>query len=432
MTENYDLMLIGGSVIDPVLGIMRDKVVAVRGGLIAYVGPRSPSAHAVRTIDVSGQYVLPGLVDLHTHIFRGCTFWGIDHRRVGWRSGVTTWIDAGSSGAYGARGFRELVVADDCAGQTYGWLNISAIGLVGETFESVRLEHCDVDAALSVLAENRDIFVGLKVRIDHNTVGDNGLEPLRRAQLVASDLGVPIMVHIGVGPPTLDRVLEVMRPGDVMTHCYTGTNMSPVDDSGQVRPCVLSARDRGVLLDLGHGAGGFSFPTAEAMLKAGFGPDTISSDLHQLSANGPMVDLVTCMNKMLCLGMPLREVVAAATSVPARIAGLPPGVGTLDVGALADLAVVALDDGAFPLYDVALNKRIADTRFRSVQTIVRGRLLEPAMPEPPPPWISVTHEQQQAEVDLREAVMRHPVFDAGADGRFALPDLLGWNWDGHV
>jgi dihydroorotase len=426
----YDLMLTGGSVIDPVLGVMHDKTVAVRAGCIAYVGPPQPSARAVRTIDISGQYVLPGLVDLHTHIFRGCTFWGIDHRRVGWRSGVTTWLDAGSSGAYSALGFRELVRADESAGQVYGWLNISGIGIVGETFESVRLENCDVHAALRVLAENREFYVGLKVRIDHNVVGDNGLEPLRRAQSVASDLDVPVMVHIGVGPPTLDSVLEAMRPGDVLTHCYTGTNMSPVDDSGQIRSSVRAARDRGVLLDLGHGAGGFSFPTAEVMLQAGFGPDTISSDLHQASAHGPMVDLVTCMNKMLCIGMPLREVVAATTSVPARIAGLPPGVGTLDVGARADLAVMALDSGDFPLYDVVLNKRIADTRLRSVQTIVRGRLLEPALPEPPPPWISVPQAQQEAQVDLRETVRRSPVFDAGADWRFTLPDLL--DWDGHA
>jgi dihydroorotase len=423
-------MLTGGSVIDPVLGIMHDTTVAVRRGCIAYVGPSSPSASAARTIDISGHYVLPGLVDLHTHIFRGCTFWGIDHRRVGWRSGVTTWLDAGSSGAYSARGFRELVRADESTGRAYAWLNISGIGLVGETFESVRVEHCDVDAALSILAENRDFFVGLKVRIDHNVVGDNDLEPLRRAQSVANDLHVPIMVHIGVGPPTLDSVLESMRPGDVLTHCYTGTDMSPVDDSGQIRPSVHAAREGGVLLDLGHGAGGFSFPIAEAMLDAGLHPDTISSDLHQMSAHGPMVDLVTCMNKMLCLGMPLRDVVAAATSVPARVAGLPPGVGTLDVGAPADLAVMALDSGDFPLYDVALNKRIAHTRLRSVQTIVRGRLLEPALPEPPPPWISVAHPQQQAQVALNEAVRRNPVFDAGADWRFTQPNLL--DWDGHA
>jgi dihydroorotase len=423
-------MLTGGSVIDPVLGIMHDTAVAVRRGCIAYVGPPSPLASAARTVDISGHYVLPGLVDLHTHIFRGCTFWGIDHRRVGWRSGVTTWLDAGSSGAYSARGFRELVRADESTGQAYAWLNISGIGLVGETFESVRVEHCDVDAALSILAENRDFFVGLKVRIDHNVVGDNDLEPLRRAQSVANDLHVPIMVHIGVGPPTLDSVLESMRPGDVLTHCYTGTDMSPVDDSGQIRPSVHAAREGGVLLDLGHGAGGFSFPIAEAMLDAGLHPDTISSDLHQMSAHGPMVDLVTCMNKMLCLGIPLRDVVAAATSVPARIAGLPPGVGTLDVGAPADLAVMALDSGDFPLYDVSLNKRIAHTRLRTVQTIVRGRLLEPALPEPPPPWISVAHPQQQAQVALNEAVRRNPVFDAGADWRFTQPNLL--DWDGHA
>lgn len=428
--ENYDLMLTGGSLIDPVLGVVADQTVGVRGGRIAYVGGPPAAARSVRTIDVSGQYVLPGLVDVHSHIFRGCTFWGIDHRRVAWRSGVTTWVDAGSSGAYSARGFRDLIGADTSAGAVYAWLNISAIGLVGETFESLRLEHCDVAAATDLLAENRDTFIGLKVRIDHNAVGDHNVEPLRRAQAVATELNVPIMVHIGVGPPDLDVVLDSMRPGDLLTHCYTATNMSPVDDERRIRPSVHAALERGVLLDLGHGGGGFSFRTAEVMLEAGISPTTISSDLHQVSAQGPMVDLVTCMNKLLCLGMPLRDVVAAATSIPARTAGLPDGVGTLAVGAPADLAVMTLDEGEFPLFDVVMDKRIATTRLRCVQTIARGRVLAPALPEPPAPWISVSTEQRGAHAELRESVLRHTLLDAGAESRFAVPDLLDWN--GHA
>jgi dihydroorotase len=432
MTDTYDLLLVGGSLIDPARGVVDNQAVGITRGRITYVGPAvaSDAVRAVRTIDVSGHYVLPGLVDLHSHVFRGHTFWGVDHRRITGRSGVTTWLDAGSSGAYSARGFRELALGDGSAGQVYAWLNISGIGLVGETFESVHLEHCDVNAARSMLAENHDVYVGLKVRIDANVVGSNGLEPLRRARSVADDLDVPIMVHIGVGPPSLDAVLDAMRPGDVLTHCYTGTNMSPVDESGRIRPSVRAARDRGVRLDLGHGAGGFSFATAERMIQAGYLPDTISSDVHQISVHGPMVDLVTCMNKLLCLGMPLRDVVAATTSGPARIAGLPQGCGTLEVGAPGDLAVMALDSGAFPLFDVVLDKRVASRRLRCTHTIAGGRVVAPELPESPPPWISVPDAQQQALRRLWSEVRHDAVFDAGAEQRFAPPDLLDWNGHG--
>jgi dihydroorotase len=428
MTDRHDLLLTGGSLLGAD-GELTEQNVAIRAGKIAYVGS-SRDVSAVRSVDISGQLLLPGLVDLHTHIFRGCTFWGVDHRRAAWRSGVTTWIDAGSAGAYSAAGFRELVGSDRSSGSVYGWLNISAIGLVGESFESQQIENCDEAAAREVLAANRDLFVGFKVRIDHNAVGGHGLEPLRRAQSIASELDVPIMVHIGVGPPAIEDVLDLMRPGDLLTHCYTAVDMSLVDSSGRVRDAVLAARERGMLLDLGHGAGGFAFRTAETMLAAGLPPDTISSDLHQLSAHGPMVDLVTCMNKLLALGLPLGEVVAAATSSPARVAGLSESAGSIRVGADADLAVASLEDGEFEYSDVLLDKRVGTQRLRVTDTLVRGRSLEPALPELPAPWIAAIKEDTDAHARLREAVRVDPVFDPGASWRFGVPDLLDWNGHG--
>lgn len=427
MSTHYDLLLTGATLLEPEGGTLIGQTVGIRAGLVAYIGPAQPDVAAVQTIDVAGNYVLPGLVDLHTHVFRGNSFWGIDHRRVSWRSGVTTWLDAGSSGAYNARGFRELVSADPSAGTVLGWLNISGIGLVGETFESQHLEHCDVQAAAALLAENRDFYVGLKVRIDHNTVGRHGVEPLRRAITVADQLDVPIMVHIGVGPPGLEPVLDLMRPGDMLTHCYTGTDMSPVDGNGRVRTTVREAMQRGVLLDLGHGAGGFSFRTAQIMLEAGLTPTTISSDLHQLSAHGPMVDLLTCMNKMLALGVPLVDVVAAATSAPARVAGLAGRAGILELSAPADLAVVAVEEGTFEFFDVTLQSHTGERRLRSVVTIVGGRILPPVLPEPPVPWVEVPESERATYATLRESVLTHPALDSGDRERFAIPDLLDWS-----
>lgn len=422
--QTFDLLLTGASLLDVDGVTVVNQAIGIRQAKIAYLGPNDPSIRGVHELDLAGSYAAPGLVDLHTHIFRGNSFWGIDHRRVSWRSGVTTWVDAGSSGAYNARGFRELVSADTPFGSVLAWLNISGIGLVGETFESTHIEHCDVEAAAQILAENRDFYIGLKVRIDHNTVGSNGLEPLRRGIQVADQLDVPLMVHIGVGPPSLDEVVESMRPGDVLTHCYTSTDMSPVDQNGAVRPSVREAVERGVRLDVGHGAGGFSFRTAEVMLAAGLTPTAISSDLHQLSAHGPMVGLITCMNKMLCLGMSLSDVVRAATSAPAELVGV--GAGALAIGAPADLAILAIDEGKFELFDVLLESRIAQRRLRCIATIVGGRVLPPALPEPPVPWVTVPAAELDAYRELRESLISHRTVDAADRKRFAVPDLLDW------
>jgi dihydroorotase len=193
---------------------------------------------------------------------------------------------------------------------------------------------------------------------------------------------------------------------------------------------VREAVQRGVLLDVGHGAGGFSFHTAEVMLDAGLTPTTISSDLHQLSAHGPMVDLLTCMNKILALGVPLEDVATAATSAPARVAGVSSRAGTLAVSAPADLAVVALEEGSFELYDVTLQRRTAERRLRSVLTIVGGRILPPVLPEPPVPWVHVPEAERAAYTSLRDDLMTHRGLDAGDVERFAVPDLL--DWGGHA
>jgi dihydroorotase len=232
-------------------------------------------------------------------------------------------------------------------------------------------------------------------------VGKNGLEPLRRARRAADECELPLMVHIGYGPPGIEDVLELMRPGDILTHCSTGLTMRLVDERGRVIEAAKRARDAGVIMDVGHGSGSFSFETAEAMFEADYKIDVISSDIHQLSVHGPMFDLPTCLSKYLYLGMSFGEVITAATSRPAEILGLTPDLGFLKPGSYADLALFVVERGRFPLYDVHLNMREGTEMIRNTLTLVNGRPLPAKVPEPPAPWIELTERQREFHAALR-------------------------------
>jgi dihydroorotase len=260
----WDLLFAGGAPAD----------VAVDGGRIAAVGAGLPR-DARTVVDVAGLLVTPGLVDLHTHLGPG--YWGIEADPVAWCSGVTTWVDAGSAGAYTLGGVRQVAAATEVRVEVL--LNISAVGLAGRTGESRDLATCDVALAVDTVQRHRDLIRGIKVRIDRETVGDNGVEPLRRAIAAADRCGVPVMVHIGAAPPPVDEVFGLLRPGDIVTHCASGI-------AEPLGPAVVEAGRRGVLLDVGHGSGGFSFDILQRQLDAGIRPATISTDLHARSLHG--------------------------------------------------------------------------------------------------------------------------------------------------
>ncbi|MGN9841990.1 amidohydrolase/deacetylase family metallohydrolase [Nonomuraea sp. H19] len=399
---SYDLLLSGGEVIDVGGGHVGRFDVAVRGGRIAAVAPGLPRHAAREVIDAGGKLITPGLVDLHTHVHPGATYWGIDPDSVAWYSGVTTWIDAGSAGAYAIESLRAAI--SDSQVRVAALLNISAVGLTAPDGENRELANCDVDLAAATLATNRDLIYGVKVRMDRKTVGENGLEPLRRAIAVAETGGVPVMVHIGVAPPTVDEVLRLLRPGDIVTHCASGL-ATGMRDGTTILPAVIEAHAAGVLFDIGHGSGGFAFDVLEAQLKAGVAPYTISSDLHARCLYGPVFDLPTTMTKLLAVGMPLEEVIAAATVNPARALNLPGGAGTLAVGARADIAVFALEEGEFELVDAHRRSRFSDRRLANEITYVAGRPLPPRMPPRPKPWIPLTDAQREA-LRLRERRIR--------------------------
>ncbi|WP_307834764.1 amidohydrolase/deacetylase family metallohydrolase [Paractinoplanes lichenicola] len=381
MALTHDLLLAGGDPFD----------VAVTAGVIAETGLSLPrDAHTV--VDVSGHLVTPGLIDLHTHVGPG--YWGIAPDPIAWHTGVTTWVDAGSAGAYTLDGLRR--VAARAAVRVPALLNIAALGLAGRTGESRDLANCDVPLAIDTVQANRDLVRGLKVRIDRDTVGDHGVEPLRRGLAVGTACGVPVMVHIGTTPPPLDEVLELLRPGDIVTHSASGI-ASPLG------PSVRAAVDRGVLLDLGHGSGGFAFDVLERQLDLGLGPHTISTDLHCRSLYGPVFDLPTTMAKVLAAGVPLADVLAMVTTRPAAALGLPGG--TLEVGAPADLAVFEVRAERHELVDSHRQTRTSPVRLVNVATYVGGRRLPPAWPAAPPPWSPLTPAQQEA-LAARESALR--------------------------
>jgi len=388
----FDLLIKGGEVVDP--GGQSGRLdVAIKRNRIAAVDRDIPAESAARVIDASGQYVTPGLIDLHTHVYHHVTFWGIDPDPVAARSGVTTWLDVGSAGAFNWSGFREFIVKPSDV-RIYGLLNISSIGLTAATGELANLDYCDVDLCCKLIELHRDLILGVKVRIDSNTVRGNGIEPLHRARAAAERCDLPMMVHIGSSPPAVADVLALMRPGDILTHCFTGNSMRIIDERGQLLDDAKRAWESGIIMDIGHGAGSFSFETAEALINAGYTPDVISSDIHQLSVHGPLFDMPTCLSKFLALGMSFADVIRAATIRPAEVLGFQHELGTLKVGALADLALFTIQEGRFPFYDVAMNMREGTQLIRNTLTIANGRPLPRTPDAAPAPWIELSENQR--------------------------------------
>jgi dihydroorotase len=388
----YDLLITGGEVVDPGAGLTGQLDVAVAAGRIAAVAANLDPAQAGRVIDASGQYVTPGLVDLHTHIYWGVTYWGIEPDPVAARTGVTTWLDVGSAGSYSFPAFRRYV-AEASRIRAYSLLNVSAIGLIAPTFELSNLDYLNLDLATQIIAANRDVILGIKARIDRNTTRGVGIRPLELARELADRVGLPLMVHIGNGPPTMDEIVPLLRPGDILTHCFTGGDHHITGPDQPVRADVAALHERGLILDIGHGTGSFSYETTEAALGQGLLPDVISSDIHQMSVQGPMFDLPTTLSKFLNLGLSLPDVIERATSRPAA-AMRRPDLGTLRPGSLADVALFRLDEGDYTFYDAHMAPRQGRKLLVNTSTFVGGAEL-PRLPERPREvWATLPEHQE--------------------------------------
>ena len=389
---DFDLVVRGGEIVDPGSGLQGRMDIGIRDGKIAAVAPSLPSGGSHSTLDATGLVVTPGLFDLHTHIYWGTTYWGIEPDPIAARTGVTTWLDAGTAGSYSFPGFRRYVVEKSQA-RVFAFLNVSSIGLIAPTYELANLDYCDLGLARQIVDANRDIVLGIKARIDVNTTRGVGLEPLRLARKLADEVALPLMVHIGKGPPSLQEIFTLLRPGDILTHCFTGHDNRILEPDGRLREFVRHAWDGGLILDVGHGTGSFSYEVAEQMLAAGMPPDIISSDAHQLSIQGPMFDLPTTISKFLNLGMSLADAIERTTAKPAR-AVRRPDVAHLRPGAPADVALFALEEGDYTFHDVFMAPRAAKVRLVNKVTLRAGKAMGPLPEQPLAPW-SVLPDHQR-------------------------------------
>lgn len=380
-----DLIVAGGDVLDTAAGIRGRMDVGVRDGRVVALAPDLPREAAAEIVDATGLLVLPGLVDLHTHIYWGATYYGLRPGPLAARSGVTTWVDAGSAGAYGVPGL-ETFIAGPAPVRIRCFINISCLGLAAPYREVALPEFCDVAACVATARRYPGFVAGVKVRASARPTGGMGVRPLELGLRAAEELGLPLMVHIGNAPPDLAQVLPLLRAGDVVTHCYTGHGMSIVDGAGKVREMASAARERGVLFDVGHGSGSFAFPVAGAASEDGFWPDVISTDAHVFSVEGEMRDLATCMSKLMALGMSLERAVAAVTATPARVIGLGAEIGTLRVGARADVTLAAIERGRFAFRDIDGVERAGAERVVVHGTLAGGRMLVEEPAPPPLPW----------------------------------------------
>ena len=369
----YDILLKGGTVIDPAQKLHDRRDVAVADGKIAAIEENISAREATQTVFVEGKYVTPGLVDIHAHVYAGVTTWGVKADPVCTTTGVTTIVDAGSPGWATFPGFREYI-AQPAQTHILTYIHISGIGLVyGPVGEMHELEYANPEKVADTLMQNRDITVGVKVRQGKSQVGDNGVEPLKLAIEAAELADTTVMVHIGTGVPLPD-VLKLMRPGDVVTHCFQGNGDCIVDDKGRVIPDAWAAREDGVIFDVGHGGGSFNYEVAQRAMEQGFISDVISTDLHSGNINGPVYDLPTTLSKFLNLGLSLEEVIEKSTIAAARAIGREAELGHLKIGTVADIAVLDVIEGEFELFDTHDTMVIANRKLQADLTIREGKL----------------------------------------------------------
>lgn len=371
-----DLVLSGGRVLDPATGLDQQADVAFRDGKLAEIGQ---GLEGGETRDVSGALVVPGIIDLHTHVWWGGTSLSVRPDPYARRCAATTLVDTGSAGPGNFEGFKAHVV-DRSETRILTFLHISFAGIYGfsETVmvgESQDMRLMAAREAVAMAARYPDDIVGIKVRVGAKTSGINGIAPLQLALQVGDEAGLPVMAHIDEPSPTYEEVVEMLRPGDILTHCYRPFPNAPMRRDGSVKPALLAGRERGVIFDIAHGMGAFSWKSARAMMAAEFPPDTISSDVHTLCVNGPAWDVVRTMNKLLAVGMPLPDVIAAATSTPARVLRRP-DLGRLTEGGVGDASVIELRDEKIDLEDVKGEIVTHDQRLVARGMVLGGRWVD--------------------------------------------------------
>ena len=379
--KRFDLIIRNGHVVDPATGLTGNFDIGIKDGVVVAIEPTLPDiAHHV--YDVDGGLVCPGLIDFHTHVYWGGA-WGIKPDELGPRAGVTTFVDFGTAGPGNFPGFLEHVIYRSKS-RILAFLHIAYTGLSGAIFEPKWLRivgeledirRALIGPAIEVAQRYPKVIRGIKVRASIEATGSNGIHALMLAKQASEVLGIPLAVHMGEPPLTSKEILPYLDEGDILTHSFRGLPNSLLDRRGKIISEALEARERGVVFDVGHGQSSFSFRVAAQLIEQGFLPDIISSDVHAYNINGPVYDLPTTMSKFLALGLDVEYVIRATTYMPAKVLSLENELGSLQVGRVADVTVLKLEEGNFPFYDAYEEQLSSRYRFVPVMTFRAGQLL---------------------------------------------------------
>jgi len=380
--DKFDLVIKNADVLDPSQSLRGRRDIGIRYGSIEAVEADIPAARALRVLDAGGKLVTPGLVDLHCHVYPYGSAIGIPADELVPHQCSTTCVSAGDAGANNFAAFRRYVVAQTRT-RLYAFVHIANMGLAPfPVAELYNIDFAQVDVAAKAVAENADMVLGVKVRMSENVIAKHGLEPLKRAIAACEGAGTggKIMCHIG-GVETRElmaQILDTLRPGDILTHAYSGAPnlggaFTNIVQEGRLLPAALAAKQRGVIFDVGHGGGSFDFTVAEPAIAQGCLPDIISSDIHVFSGNSPGMPYLTwVMSKFMALGFTLEQVVAMATINPAKVINRAPKLGTLQIGAPADVAIMELVEGDVSFVDTRNNARTGRAYLKPVQTVTGG------------------------------------------------------------
>jgi dihydroorotase len=380
--DKFDLLIKGAEVLDPSQGLRGKRDIGMRYGLIEALTEDIPAARSNRTLTATGKLAVPGLIDLHAHVFPYGSAIGIPADELVANQSTTTLVSAGDAGANTIAAFRRFIVPATRA-RLYAFVHIANHGLAGFPVpELYNIDFAQVDAAARAIAENADIVIGAKVRMSENVIAKHGLEPLKRTILACerSGTGAKVMCHIGgvETPELMSQILDTLRGGDVLTHAYSGApniggKFTNIVQDGKLLPAAVEAKKRGVVFDVGHGGGSFDYTVAEAAIAGGAGPDVISSDIHVFSGNTPGMPYLTwVMSKFMHLGYTLEQVVTMATATPAKVINKMPKAGTLQVGAPADVSLLDVVEGPVSFVDTRDNKREGKIHIKPAGAVVAG------------------------------------------------------------
>ena len=370
--QRFDLLIQGGTVIDPAQGLHGPMDVAVKDGKIAAIEKDIPANRAANVFSAKDRVVTPGFIDAHVHCYEGvgrCC--NADTYCLG--RGVTTVVDAGSAGTENFTNFHKYIIRTSFT-RIYAFVDIGILGVISLDRPYDNPNWVNPKAVAETIHQFRPATIGVKVRLTESIEGDKDLDILKRAIEAAEIAQVPVMVHINGPHSPLPDLVSVLRKGDIYTHCFAGRKNFVLDENGKVLPAVLQARDRGVFFDQAQGQAHFSFDVAEKCIQQGLYPDSISTDLTTAAVQRRIFDLPTMVSKMMAIGVDLDKAVAMVTANPAKMFAFDANVGTLKPGHEADIGIFELQEGSFDFEDVDGKKRTGKQRFVNKAVVSRGQL----------------------------------------------------------